>query len=180
MATTSSIASLAAVLFTLMLAYGAASDICARRIPNRLVLIVALSGIGASIVIRGWHIGVLSALTGVGVGLAIWVPFYALRMIGAGDAKFFAAACAWLGPKLALNAALTSALFGGAFAIGWVLWIKARQASVVVRASGVGGSSAPHDTAHAEPPVPQTLPYGVAMTLGIWVTAWFPSLHLLH
>jgi prepilin peptidase CpaA len=141
---------------------------------------MALSGIGAAVVNTGWHTSVASAFAGVGIGLAIWLPFYALRMIGAGDAKFFAAACAWLGPKLALNAALTSALLGGAFAIGWVVWMKARQAGVIVRASGIGGQSAPHDPAHVEAPGPQTLPYGVAMTLGIWVTAWFPALHLLR
>jgi prepilin peptidase CpaA len=171
---------IAGLTFTLLLAYGAAADICARRIPNHLVLLIAVLGAGYAIGSAPGFASALHALAGIGIGLAIWVPFYALRMVGAGDAKFFAAASAWLGPKLALNAALTSAIVGGVLAIGWVLWLKVREPSVVIHAPGAGTGNATDESGRVLAPVPSTLPYGVAMTLGIWITAWFPHLHLLH
>jgi len=90
-------------------------------------------------------------------------------MMGAGDVKFFAAAAAWLGPRGTLSAALVTALLGGVLGIGWVLARKLARND----AGGANTIAAPGERA-GERASTVTLPYGVAMALGLGVAAWIP------
>jgi prepilin peptidase CpaA len=56
------------------------------------------------------------------IGLAMWLPLYAGRLIGAGDVKLFASGAAWLGWQSAILAALVAAVVGGVLGLGWLLW----------------------------------------------------------
>lgn len=70
---------------------GAAWDVRTRRIPNWLVLILAIFAAGSSFLAGGIDMvgsGALHALIALLVGMAL----FAVRAIGAGDAKFYAAA----------------------------------------------------------------------------------------
>jgi Flp pilus assembly protein protease CpaA len=97
--------------------------------------------------------------------------------------KFFAAASAWLGPRLALDAALVSAALGGALALLWLLRRGTWGSTAMPERSGIGlaprGDSpgAGGDELDARERTIM-LPYGVAMAAGLAVTAWFP--HLIH
>jgi len=104
----------------------------------------------------------MTVLEGAATGLVVWLPFWALGMLGAGDVKFFAAAAAWLGPRLALYAALLSALLGAMLALGWLFARAYRHEP---------GSSAALQRV-------DTIPYGVAMAAGLAINAWYP--HLFH
>ena len=162
----------AGVVFSVLLASVCVWDVRARRIPNRLVLVILLLGVGYSVAADPWLPGALRALGGLTVGLAIWLPFYLLRMMGAGDVKFFAAASAWLGPALAVKAALLSGVLGGVLALVWLF--KNRWLLALVRpSSGARGSGSFAPTAA---PAWKRVPYGVAMALGLAATAWLPSL----
>jgi prepilin peptidase CpaA len=162
------------VCFTALLLSVSISDIRRRRIPNRTALALALLGVVYSVVVLPLPSGLARAGLGMLVGFALWMPFYVLRMLGAGDVKLFAAAGCWLAPSHVLGAALASALVGGVLSvIGLVL------------AHGVGLTT--FRVAHglrdprtlATPlPVPagrRTLPYGLAMTVGLLISAWFPQ-----
>jgi prepilin peptidase CpaA len=163
------------VAFLGILVAASVSDIRHRRIPNALVLVLALLGIAFSAVVVSPGVGITRAMLGLLIGFVLWIPFYALRMLGAGDVKLFAAACCWLAPSQVFSAALLSALAGGVLSvIGLVL------------AHGVGLTS--FRIAHAVrdpkllatplsvPAGRPTLPYGLAMTIGLAVTGWFPKI----
>jgi prepilin peptidase CpaA len=75
--------------FTAALAVAAMSDIRTRRIPNVVVGPLLVAGIGVGGALGGPN-GVASSFAAAAVGLAIWLPLYLLRAMGAGDVKFFA------------------------------------------------------------------------------------------
>ena len=106
---------------TLLVAFIAAIvDVSKRRIPNvltfgaaggALLYHVATSGpTGAAIAVTGWL-----------VGFALFVPFFALGGMGAGDVKLIAALGAWLGPLGALQLAAATAIAGGITAVVVIL-----------------------------------------------------------
>ena len=163
--------------FTLALAVASAWDIRSRRIPNWLVVALAVLGVCYS-ALAPTPSSVPRALLGMVIGFALWIPFYALRMIGAGDVKLFAAASCWLAPSQVLGAALAAALAGGVLSvIGLVLAHGLGLATLRV----AHGMRDPRilATPLAVPQGRKTLPYGLAMTAGLVIAAWFPRwLHL--
>ncbi len=167
---------LGGAVFALLVACVCVSDVRARRIPNFLVVLVGVTGICWSIAIAPWLTGGLRALGGLGVGLAIWLPFYAVRLLGAGDVKFFAAASAWLGPGGAFDAALLSALVGGAIALMYVFRDNHWMLVLARLSSPRGQPQTRADTSPSDMPPRSRLPYGVAMAVGLLVVAWFPGL----
>src|SRR5690348_8205008 len=157
-----------AIVFTAIVGLAAGWDIKQRRIPNGLALATVLLGTSFALVSRGVTDGAWAALGGAAVGLAVWLPWWWLGMMGAGDVKFFAAAAAWLGPRGALSAALVTALLGGVLAIGWLIARK------LVRRIAGGARTVPGAEVVDERRSTVTLPYGVAMALGLGVAAWIP------
>lgn len=137
-------------------------DIVARRIPNMLVVVVLAAGLGFAMLSAG-PLAFGRALVLVAAGLVIWLPFYALGMLGAGDVKLFAACCAWFASiGQVVLAAAASAVAGGVLAIIWAL-VQRRTLPVVgalitrVRFK----TQMPVDLARAK------VPYGLAMAVGI-------------
>ncbi len=95
-------------------------DLRARRIPNWLVLAglsAALAGRFAMLGVDGLWAGV----NGFGLALAIYFPLFALRAMGAGDAKLMAALGAALGAANWLVLFFVTAFAGAAVAIVVVL-----------------------------------------------------------
>src|SRR5688500_15588241 len=111
----------AGVVFTALLVLGAVGDLRTRRIPNRLVVVIGVLGLIYSVFSLPIIPGGVRGFTGILVGLGIWLPFYALGWVGAGDVKLFAAAGAWLGPMGAVEGALVGAIAGAVLALGWMI-----------------------------------------------------------
>jgi prepilin peptidase CpaA len=105
------------IAFLLLVAAAITWDVRERRIPNVLSLVLLVGGFAFSATQQPVMPGLLSALAGLGVGFGIWIGFYALGVMGAGDVKFFAAASAWLGAGLAWRASLVAALLGGMLSV---------------------------------------------------------------
>jgi prepilin peptidase CpaA len=160
-------------VFTLLLAIACVADIRTRRIPNRLVAVLSVAGLVFSVTTapHPWQ-GFVSGIAGLGLGLALWIPFYALRWLGAGDVKLFAAAGAWLGPARTLEGAFIAAIAGGVLAIGWMVraygWKGFTVATSMSVAAVRSGGRAPLD-----PRSRHALPYGVALAIGSVAVAWF-------
>jgi len=154
-------------VFTVLLVLAVGYDVKQRRIPNALVVATIALGITFALLTVGAGRGALSAAEGAAVGLALWLPWWWFGMMGAGDVKFFAAAAVWLGPRGALGAALITALLGGLIGIGWL------AARAIARKKTGGAASTAADSG-AEDRATFTLPYGVAMALGLGVAAWIP------
>ena len=160
--------------FVALLAAAAVTDVKARRIPNRLVVVIAAAGLLYTL-LQAPTLGAVgrSLLAGL-IGFALWIPFYALRMIGAGDVKLFAAAGLWLVPLQVVQAAVLAAVIGGVL-------------SLIGMVSGYGSGLTLMRLAHAirQPDTlmtqagrvtGKTLPYGVAMAIGLAVAGWMPRL----
>lgn len=158
-------------VFTVSLIYACVTDVRDRRIPNVVVALLLGVGLVYSLAAQPSLGALLRALGSVAIGFAIWIPFYALRMLGAGDVKLFAAASAWLAPIGVLRAAAYSALIGGALALFWFFRSQGVALAVtrLVHASKKPGI--------LREPLPATskyqkVPYGVAMAAGLLFTAW--------
>src|SRR5688500_3095627 len=103
----------------LALAAGVASaaliDLRRRRVPNWLTLSLAVAGLAGAALRPDLSVGASAA--GLGIGLAIPFVLFALGMLGAGDAKLFAAIGAWMGPMGIVWVMLLSGVAGGALAL---------------------------------------------------------------
>jgi prepilin peptidase CpaA len=158
------------VLFGL-LCVAAAYDVRARRIPNWLVVLIAVLGLGFSAVTGPGLRGLLTGVAALLVGLAIWLPSWLLRWLGAGDVKLFAAASAWLGVKGAIEGAVFGGLVGGILAVVWILRfgmprMRGRRTMTLPPIGQPTTGRAPAST----------LPYSVALAAGAEIAAWFPHL----
>jgi len=90
-------------------------DVSQHRIPNTL----SLGGIVLGIALQTWTSGIsglVAGLSGMAVAGAIFLPFYLLHGMGAGDVKLMGAVGAFLGPHDALLATGLSLGAGGAIA----------------------------------------------------------------
>ncbi len=93
-----------------------ATDLRSRRIPNELTL----GGAGAALLFAlatGGLSGFAFGVAGWCAGLAVFLPFFLLGGLGAGDVKLMACLGALLGPSLAVWTAIYAALAGGVLAI---------------------------------------------------------------
>lgn len=150
----------------------AAIDLQQRRIPNWLTFGAWLLALPLQLLLHGLGAGMQTWLYGWLCGLALFLPFYLLRGMAAGDVKLMAAVGALLGAAPALHVALATFLAGGAWALALVVRQgMARQAACnLLRLLPIVGRLAPAAN-HAGPgPVAPrsvgSLPYGVAIAAG--------------
>jgi len=111
-------------LFLVFNAVAGAGDWRARRVPNRLLAaalaaqagwlaLCAATGMPPGPGAAGW----LQAAAGAGLGLLVFLPFWLLRCMGAGDVKYLAT-LGWLtGPWGLVAVALAGNVLGGAHAL---------------------------------------------------------------
>lgn len=112
-------------LLLLMVTAAALKDLESRRIPNRLLA----AGLAGALVL---HLlspqpvaGLLAWLGGAAAGLAMFLPFYLVRGMAAGDVKMMAVVGAFAGPGDALRIAVLAWCAGGVMALA-VLVFKGR------------------------------------------------------
>lgn len=91
-------------------------DIRSRRIPNWLTVAGAILGFGARYYLEGLA-GVLTAAEGFGLALAVYLPLWLLRGMGAGDVKLMAALGAVAGPGAWFLIFLASSIIGAIVAL---------------------------------------------------------------
>jgi prepilin peptidase CpaA len=177
--------SVSVIGLVLFLCLAVIEDIRSRRIPNTLVmsgaaLAMALHALGmmqasASPAGSVWW----SAIAGMGAGLALMLPLYALRAMGAGDAKLMAMVGAFIGPGPVVWATLCTLIAGGLLSIVYMLGrgvaaqtlnnLRALLFDWTVRVgSGQGIRVAPLENTAAR------LPYALAIALGTLASLLWP------
>lgn len=161
-----------ATILVPLLFWACATDIRWRRIPNTAVAVIALAGIAVSLLAPGTALSLPTSLTGIATGLAVWLPFYAFGLLGAGDVKLFAAAAAWLGPRGAVEGALLAALAGGVLGLAFMLESEGVGMTVLrlgaaLRVPGVLRGQERSRTTR--------VPYALAITAGVLGAAYFPG-----
>jgi len=166
-----------AVLIVLLVA-AAIIDWRTYRIPNWLTVGGMAFGLlyNTFFTTAFWHAGLLSALAGLGVGLVVLLPLYALRVMGAGDVKLMAMVGAFLGVGGTLTAVLFTFIAGGIAALAFALWHRAfRRMAGNVRdivqwmAFAAVAGVRPTPTAPAAASVGK-LPYGISICVGTIVS----------
>ena len=148
----------------------ASTDIVARRVPNRMILL----GLIASLVVHTWVDGVVAGagnwLAGAMTGFALLIPLYFVRGTSAGDVKLLLMVGSWVGPEMVLAITLATFVIGGAWSIAFAvarrrtlqLFLNLQtlfgQAMRPMRMAGPG----------AQPQIVSigSLPYGVAIAAG--------------
>ena len=107
------IAKFALLLFPLLMAFAASSDLLTMRISNRVVLLLVAIfcavavGINMPLLEFGLHVACATTV------LIVAFLFFALGWIGGGDAKLAAATTFWLGFGVTLPYLLDASLIGG-------------------------------------------------------------------
>jgi len=104
-------------LLLLMVTAAAINDLNSRRIPNRLLLGALAGALLLHALSPTPGQSLLSAAGGALTGLAIFLPFYLLRGMAAGDVKMMATVGAFTGPAMVLDIAVLAWCAGGAMAL---------------------------------------------------------------
>jgi prepilin peptidase CpaA len=116
-------------------------DLRRRAIANWINVVGLAAGLVYHTATRGWT-GLGWSAAGAALGFAVFLIFYCLGGMGAGDLKLMAAFGALLGPSAILVAALLAAPLGAIIAAACLLWRWRIRA----------------------------VPYAPALTLGAWLT----------
>ena len=137
------------VILVLLVGFAGWTDTFRRKIPNWLCAVTALLGLAYMGLEHGWY-GAGLAFGHVAAALIVTLGLFALKIIGGGDAKFYAAMAAWLpigqAPLLLASVAVAGLLL-------LVVFFAARMPG---RARRRRESASDFDK----------LPYGVAIGLG--------------
>ena len=167
-----------------LLIIAAWGDIQRHRIPNTLIL----TGLALAITLGMWRgglFGLWRAGGGFFLGLLVFMPFYLLRTLGAGDVKLIAVVGSFLGPGSEFfGAILGTLLAGGVMALIMALRLGALgQMLRNIKGMLIGGlidvSLKQMPVMDAGPKSVGKLPYAVAIATGtlgylaLLHTAWF-------
>jgi prepilin peptidase CpaA len=156
------------VALLLLVSCAAVNDLATRRIPNRLLL----AGLAGALLLRlfaGHPVAsLLASVGGMLTGFAVFLPFYLLRGMAAGDVKMIAVIGAFTGPAGVFEIAVLSWCAGGVMALLLVL-LRGRVQLVLgnlgrmLCAALVPGAGI---VVPAEQTSAGSMPYGVAIAAG--------------
>jgi prepilin peptidase CpaA len=149
------------------------TDLRSRRIPNWLTVSGLVVGMAASTILGGWS-GLKASLLGLGLGLALLLPFVLLHSLGAGDWKLAGALGAFTGPGLLVDLLLGSIFVAGVMAL--VLVIYKRRLGQTVRNIGhilfsLVTFRMPGQQVSLDNPDSLKIPYGVALAFTVLLFA---------
>lgn len=155
-------------ILLLLVTSAAINDLATRRIPNRLLLAGLACALGLRLLSPVPGASLLAALGGMGAGFMMFLPFYLLRGMAAGDVKMAAAVGAFTGPDEMFQIAVLSWFAGGAMALLLVLLrgrlrLVLRNLGFMLRVAmtpGVSLGATPQQTSAG------SMPYGVAIAAG--------------
>ena len=147
--------SIALIIFPVLMAYAASSDLLTMRIANWLVILVVLAYLGLAFIVHipweqiGW-----AAVAAVAV-LVVAFAFFAFGWIGGGDAKLVSATAMWVGTSVMLQYLIYAALLGGALTLIILAFRRYPMPAWLLRHKWVDRL---HDTKSG-------VPYGIALAL---------------
>lgn len=145
----------ALLLFPLLMAFAASSDLFTMRISNRVVLLLVAIfcavavGINMPLQEFGLHIACATAVLIVAFG------FFAMGWMGGGDAKLAAATTFWLGFGVTLPYLVYASLIGGAMTL---LILAARRWPLPLFLGRIDWIGRLHDSKTG-------IPYGIALAI---------------
>ena len=147
----------------------AVTDVQRGRIPNGLTYTAMVLGLGLRAASGGWR----SALDGLAAGLiggGVFLIFFLVRGMGAGDVKLMTAVGVWSGLHHLAAVMIATALAGGVLALGLIVFHK--QASRTLRNLGalfrfhILSGLTPHPEINLQNPQALRVPYALAIAAG--------------
>ncbi len=135
------------------------TDLRNRTVPNWISGLALVAGVGYHLATAGWR-GMVFSASAAACGFAVFLPFYLLGGIGAGDVKLTAGFGALLGLPGLWQAVLWTCLMGGLAAAMLVYWrrlkrLPAEQTAEVFKSDAI--------------------PYAPAIAAGAWMAMWVRS-----
>lgn len=171
-------------VLAIVVLFAALSDLTTRRIPNWLTVSGVVSGFAIHAWSSGWN-GVWTSAAGMGLALAVYVPLFAIRALGAGDVKLMAAVGAIAGPFLWFCIFVATCLVGGLLALAVVI-AKRRLIQTLFNTFQIAQALLKgRNPASQEPqmdfrdPHAITLPHGLSIALAAWLAIAMGQLHVI-
>ena len=152
-----------------------ACDLKSARIPNWLTFGAAALAVLFHAVAPGGS-GLGTAVAGMGVGLLVFFPIFALGAMGAGDVKLLAALGAWVGWYPVIYVALYGSIAGGVLGIlyalsrGYLGQALHNIQRLLAYWSVVGLKPLPALTLQSSTAL--RMPYALPIAVGVMVTLW--------
>ena len=160
------------LLFPVLMAFAASSDLRTMTISNRLSLALAGSFFPLTIVIGMSLPAIGMHLAAAALVLAVCFGFFSMGWMGGGDAKLAAVTALWFGFDYLLDYLIYAALFGGALTLLLIQFRKLPLPEALARQSWILRL---HETGGG-------VPYGIALAAAALTvypkTAWMPALGL--
>jgi prepilin peptidase CpaA len=160
------------ILSALAMAVGicaAITDVKTRRIPNRLTYSAIVGGFGLQGIFYGWKGLLLSVEGGLLFG-GVFLLFYLVRAMGAGDVKLAAALGSIVGVSGALPVMLATAWAGAALAICFMVLSRQVVGTLLntlwVTGFHVRHGLQVHPVVNLDNPAAVRMPYGLAFAVG--------------
>lgn len=141
------------LIFPLLMAFAATSDLLTMRISNRLVLLLVAAFLALAVFIGMPLQQVAMHVAPALLVLVVAFALFAFGWIGGGDAKFAAATALWFGGELVLLYIVYAGLFGGALTM---VILALRRLPLTPLIAGTGWLARLHDAKAG-------VPYGIAL-----------------
>jgi prepilin peptidase CpaA len=147
----------------------AAWDVQHGRIPNWMTYTSMMTGLALRGALEGWR-ALMDGLAAGLIGGAIFLIFFLVRGMGAGDVKLMTAVGVWTGLGQLPAVLIATALAGGILALGFMVFRK--RAAATLRNVGslfrfhFSSGLTPHPEINLQNPRALRLPYGVAIAAG--------------
>jgi prepilin peptidase CpaA len=171
---------LALMILIVLLLLVTREDIRSHRIPNKLVLVGVVLGLGLNGLLPGGlgfnsevpgGIGWLAAFKGLLLGIVVLLPMYLLRAMGAGDVKLMGMVGAFLGTGDLVGVVIATLIAGGLMALAVALWSRQlvnmlQNIKLMLFGGLLKMNSGQLPTMNDLPVSVAKLPYAVAITAG--------------
>ena len=165
------------LVLIVLLTAAVATDLKRHRIPN-LLLWPALTLALMLHMTSGGVDGLITAIGGLELGIAMLLPLYSVGGMGAGDVKLLGIVGSFLGPWGAVVAGAGTMIAGAIFGITVIVWrclwpkIELREVHALGSHSGQTGSVLRLQSANSRKPVAY-IPYAPAIAAGTLAALWY-------
>ena len=166
------------VVLCVLLISAVSTDLSSHRISNSLVIMVLFTGLLAQLT-GDLTMGIAYWLGGLGVGLAMFLPFYIGGGMGAGDVKLMAAVAGFFGPQEAVVVCGAALAAGLPLAIVYIIarWVRqqlhASEVATVATATGVHHKHDSTSTFDVREGKAQRIPFASAIAAGTVFGLWW-------
>ena len=151
-------------------------DAGSRRIPNRLTYSSMIAGLTLQTVVYGWR-GLVLGVGGAVLFGGVFLLFYLVRAMGAGDVKLAAALGCIIGPAASWQVMFTTAVAGGVLAVLFMVFtgrvLHTLRSTLAVAGFHVLHGLRTHPVVNLDNPAAVRMPYGLAFAAGTLYWAIF-------